>query len=120
MTLPLALLTGFAYALWQAASAAPTRFDWPFGPQPGLFVALMMVTGLAASWLGTLLWNKASRLLPAALLGQLIVFETMAALAYAFLWYGRPPGTHELVGIVLLIAGVLLGVRVFRRSSPPL
>lgn len=114
-TLPLALLTGLAYAAWERfAGPGNADFNWPFGPQPLLFVSLMAMTGLAASWLGTLLWNKASHLLPAALLGQLIVFETLAALLYAFFWYGRLPVASELVGIVLLVGGVLLGVRIFR------
>lgn len=115
-TLPLALLTACGFALWDIAlGEADNLFAWPFGPRPMLFVGLMLLTGLAASWLGTLLWNKASHLLPAALVGQLIVFETLAALLYAFLWYGRWPSPHEAIGIALLVAGVLTGVRVFRR-----
>ncbi|HQV16220.1 MAG TPA: EamA family transporter, partial [Denitromonas sp.] len=67
-----------------------------------------------ASWLGTLLWNRASHLLPAALAGQLIVFETMAALVYGFIWYGRWPSLAEMGGIALLLAGVVLAMRAFR------
>ena len=74
----------------------------------------MLTLGLCASWLGTLLWNRASRLLPTALTGQLIVFETLAAFAYAFVWRGSLPGTAALVGIALLVLGVILGVRTFR------
>ena len=66
---------------------------------------------------GTLLWNRASRLLPTALVGQLIVFETLAALAYAFIWRGTLPDRQILFGIALLIAGVLLGVRSFRTTQ---
>lgn len=114
-TLPLALLTGLAYLGWEALTGGREGgFMLPLGPRPMLFVGLMMVTGLAASWLGTLLWNKASHLLPAALLGQLIVFETLAALLYAFLWQARLPFAQELVGIALLVGGVLIGVRIFR------
>ena len=113
MTLPLALLAGLVWAMLD-----PDAFDWPLGPRPAAFVGMMLLLGLAASWLGTLLWNRASHLLPAALLGQLIVFETLAALAYAFIWYRRWPGAAESAGIVLLIGGVLLGVRVFRQRKP--
>jgi len=114
-TLPIALLTAVGFALWELGFGDPaTRFEWPFGPRPLAYLSLMLTTGLVASWLGTLLWNKASHLLPAALVGQLIVFETLAALLYAFIWYGRWPSAHEATGIVLLISGVLLGVRVFR------
>jgi len=44
----------------------------------------------------------------------LIVFETLAAFAYAFIWRGALPGGTALVGIALLITGVVLGVRAFR------
>ncbi len=116
-TLPLALLTAAGFAMWDLASGGGERaYEWPFGPRPDLFLALMLITGFAASWLGTLLWNRASHLLPAALVGQLIVFETLAALLYAFVWYGRWPSGLEVAGIVLLVTGVLAGVRVFRRS----
>ena len=76
-----------------------TGFAWPLGPRLRPSSACASLLGLAASWLGTLLWNRASHLLPAALVGQLIVFETLAALLYAFLWYGRWPGMAESAGI---------------------
>lgn len=114
-TLPLAILAALAFAAWQAVVAGGEgAFDWPLGPRPTAFAGLMLLVGLAASWLGTLLWNRASHLLPPALAGQLIVFETLAALLYAFIWYGRWPAPSEAAGIVLLVSGVVLGVRVFR------
>jgi len=63
---------------WSAASGNP--FAMPWGPTPARFVALMLAIGLLASWLGTLCWNEASQRLPTTLAGQLIVFETLAAL----------------------------------------
>jgi hypothetical protein len=54
----------------------------------------MLTLGLCASWLGTLLWNRASSLLPTPLVGQLIVFETLAAFAYAFIWRGCAARRH--------------------------
>jgi len=92
----------------------PGGFDYPLGPQPLRYVGLMLTLGLCASWLGTLLWNRASRLLPTALTGQLIVFETLSAFAYAFIWRGALPGGTALLGIALLVSGVILGVRAFR------
>ncbi|HEU0202331.1 MAG TPA: DMT family transporter [Burkholderiaceae bacterium] len=108
-TLPLAL-AGYALTwLWFAASAAP--FAMPLGPRALEFVGLMVAIGLFSSWLGTLCWNEASQRLPPMLAGQLIVFETLAALAYAFALRGRVPAWATLAGIALLVAGVVWALR---------
>jgi drug/metabolite transporter (DMT)-like permease len=108
-TLPLAL-AGYALTwLWFAIAVVP--FAMPFGPRPLYFGGLMLAIGLLASWLGTLCWNEASQRLPPALAGQLIVFETLSALAYAFVLRGQAPQTETLAGVVLLIAGVLWALR---------
>ena len=108
--LPLALL-GYAL-LWGVMKLRGTDFPMPLGPRPEFFIALMVAIGLFASWLGTLCWNQASQRLPTALVGQLIVFETLAALAYAFMLRGQMPQPLTLLGIGLLIGGVLWAVRV--------
>ena len=72
----------------------------------------MFAIGLFASWLGTLCWNEASQRLPTTLVGQLIVFETLSALAYAFMLRGTMPEAATLAGIALLVAGVLWALRV--------
>ena len=109
-TLPLAALGCMLFWLW--SSATSSVFVMPFGPTPALFIGLMFSIGLLASWLGTLCWNEASQRLPTSLVGQLIVFETLAALAYAFILRGQWPGAVTLVGAALLVAGVLWALRV--------
>jgi drug/metabolite transporter (DMT)-like permease len=89
----------------------------PFGPRPERFVLLMLALGLLASWLGGLCWNEASQRLPTVLAGQLIVFETAAALAYAFALRGSAPPTPTIAGVVLLFAGVLWALRI--KPEPP-
>jgi drug/metabolite transporter (DMT)-like permease len=111
VTLPMAAL-GFAgfwlYSTFQGSAA----FVMPLGPTPERFVLLMVAIGLFASWLGTLCWNEASQRLPTSLVGQLIVFETLSALAYAYWLRGRVPEPLTLLGIVLLVSGVLWALRV--------
>ena len=109
-TLPLALLGYLGWWGWSASAGEP--FPMPLGPRPWVFVALMCAVGLFASWLGTLCWNEASQRLPTTLVGQLIVFETLSALAYAYLLRGRMPEPATLAGIALLVAGVLWALRV--------
>ena len=132
-TLPMALVGYALFWAWQAwqgggeavvaataatatapglAPALPAAFPMPFGPQPALFIGLMLAIGLFASWLGTLCWNEASQRLPPALAGQLIVFETLAALAYAFAWRAQWPGLVTLTGVCLLVVGVMVALRV--------
>ena len=108
-TLPLALVGYAAYVTWSLVSEQPMAM--PLGPQPLRFVLLMLTIGLFASWLGTLCWNQASQRLPTTLVGQLIVFETLAALAYAFLLRGRAPDATTAMGIALLVVGVIVALR---------
>jgi drug/metabolite transporter (DMT)-like permease len=108
--LPLALL-GYI-ALWLYMSASGASFAMPFGPRPAFFIGLMATIGLFASWVGTLCWNQASQRLPTALAGQLIVFETLAALSYTFILRGQAPKPLTLIGVGLLIAGVIWALRV--------
>ena len=120
VTLPLAaagytLLWG--WTAWQGDAGAALAM--PFGPRPWAFVGLMLVIGLFASWLGTLCWNKASQRLPPALAGQLIVFETLAALAYAFVWRAQMPAPLTLAGVALLMAGVVTALRHARPVPHP-
>jgi drug/metabolite transporter (DMT)-like permease len=108
-TLPLAL-TGYA-SVWLWSWLSGDTFPMPFGPRALDFVLLMFAMGLLASWLGTLCWNEASQRLPPSLAGQLIVFETLAALTYAFLLRHEWPQPQTLAGIALLIAGVMWALR---------
>jgi drug/metabolite transporter (DMT)-like permease len=112
-TLPLAALGMLVYLL----VAGGVDEAGLLGPRPLEYVGLMLAIGLLASWLGTLCWNQASRLLPTSLTGQLIVFETLTALAYGFIHRGAMPDAWVWVGISLLVAGVLAGTRVFARAA---
>jgi drug/metabolite transporter (DMT)-like permease len=109
-TLPLAL-TGYA-AFWVWSAATGDVFPMPLGPRPWVFVGLMLAIGLFASWLGTHCWNEASQRLPTALVGQLIVFETLSALAYAYLLRSSWPPALTLLGVGLLLGGVLAAMRI--------
>lgn len=109
-TLPLALL-GYLLVMGQLHLTQP-KFTLPFGPKPGIFIALMLAIGLFCSWLGTLCWNEASQRLPAVLLGPLIVFETLAGLAYTFALRQQWPPLLTFCGIFCLIGGVVVAMRI--------
>jgi drug/metabolite transporter (DMT)-like permease len=115
-SLPLALVGYVAVIVFFTPSgfgSSASVAAW-LGPRPLVFLAWMFVIAFFASWLGTLLWNRASQLLPTALTGQLIVFETLAALAMGYAWRGAWPPLWSAVGIACLVAGVVVGVRAFQ------
>ena len=70
------------------------------------FVGVVSAVGIFCSVVGNALWNYASRALPMALMGQMIVFETVFASLYGFLWEARWPNPFETASLVLLRAGV--------------
>jgi drug/metabolite transporter (DMT)-like permease len=113
-TLPLALIGFAVFGMVNGLGATAHHFVFPLGPQPIKFIAGMLILGVAASWLGTMLWNYASQKLPTSLAGMLIVFETLAALLYTFILRGGVPAPQILLGIAMLCAGVALSVRVFQ------
>jgi drug/metabolite transporter (DMT)-like permease len=76
-----------------------------------------ILTGVFASWLAQYFWSVASQKLPLALSAQMIVSETIFALIYGFTFEGRLPHSAEMIGGVVLIFGVLWGVKIFSRRS---
>ena len=56
--------------------------------------------------------------MPVTLSGQLILFETLFALLYAFLYFQRWPRPLEIAAIVLLMIGVGWAMRVHAPAAP--
>jgi len=107
------LMTGFVAAGvwggidWLAPVATPPAGDH----QWTLFWGLNLLLALVSSWLGYMAWNACTRRLPLTLTGQMVVFETLFALAYGFAYLQRLPSTLEAISIVLLVGGVVASVR---------
>ena len=78
------------------------------------FAAVNCGVALGASVIGNSFWNAASRRLPLTLSGQMIVFETVFALLYGFLYEARWPHGLELLAALLLIGGVVVAARSHR------
>lgn len=74
---------------------------------------------LGASMVGNQLWNIASRRVPVTLSGQLIIFETLFALLYGFVYARQWPRPLEAAAMVLLVIGVGWAVRQHRLPESP-
>ncbi|MFX5494128.1 DMT family transporter, partial [Acinetobacter baumannii] len=77
-------------------------------------MAVSAGVAIFASLFGNACWNKASRLLPLTMIGQMILFETLFALLYGFLWEQRWPTLLEIAAMVLVTVSVLLCVSAHR------
>ncbi|MCH5549857.1 DMT family transporter [Pseudomonas syringae pv. syringae] len=118
-----ALLTGVMTGAQSMLLAAPV-----LGLQAGThgdseWLHFYLVAGgvaLLSSVVGGACWNQASRLLPLALSGQVLVIETLAALVFGFLWEHRLPDSYEISAIALLVTGVVWCLSCHRapRHSP--
>lgn len=71
------------------------------------FGGVVLAVAILCSVVGNGLWNYASRTLPLALTGQLIVFETIFASLYGFIWEARWPTGLEVAALVLMVGGVV-------------
>lgn len=71
---------------------------------------------LLASVGAALAWTFASQRLPVALSAQLIVSETVFGAIFGLAVHGRWPMTTEILGIVVLIAGIMAAIHVFHRG----
>jgi len=85
--------------------------DW------NLFWAVNIVLAVISSWFGYMAWNLCTRSLPLTLTGQMVVFETLFALVYGFVYLQRLPGLLETLAIVLLLGGVSASVWLHGRSA---
>lgn len=81
------------------------------------FATVSIAIAVLASIVGNALWNRMSRLLPLTLVGQMILFETLFALVYGFLWSWRLPTLLETAAFVLVVASVLSCIAAHRQRA---
>lgn len=94
-----------------AANMSHTPHAW------AQFASVSIGVALFASILGNALWNRMNRLLPLTLVGQMILFETLFALIYGFLWEARLPRPLEMLAFLLVVSSVLSCIAAHRRPA---
>lgn len=95
-----------------AFTLAPAQGDW------SRFAAVSSGIAITASIIGNAFWNGASRRLPMTLTGQMVIFETLFALLYSFLWEERLPRPTELLAIAALVTAVIWCARLHHGAQP--
>ena len=87
------------------------------GPTPVKYVLLMLFAGICCSWLATALWNMCSAKLPTALVGQLLVFETIFSVLYAHIQRLQWPSTTQTNGYHQIKPGKTDALRIFSKNQ---
>lgn len=87
------------------------------GTEWAQFAGVSIGVAVLASIGGNALWNRMSRLLPLTLVGQMILFETLFALIYGFMWEQRLPTLFETVAFALLVPGVMSCIAAHRKQE---
>jgi len=105
-----ALAMGLGVFVFPMETASHSQTDWL------RFWGVSAGVAIFASIVGNRLWNQASRLLPLTLTGQLIIFETLFALLYSFLWEQRLPTGLETMAILCLVTGISWGASAHRTA----
>lgn len=116
------LLTGVVACAQAAALIPVSALAEPIRHAAGAWMqlgAVSIAVAVAASIIGNALWNRMNRLLPLTMVGQMILFETLFALFYGFLWERRLPLPLEVAAFVLVAASVLTCIVAHRRHVPP-
>ncbi|APW37907.1 transporter [Rhodoferax koreense] len=109
----LGLVTGAsAVAMWMVAGSEAKSLLAQ--NQTALAALVFVATGVGSAWLGSILWNVASRRLSTSLCGQLIVSETLFALFYSFVWDGAWPSPLQWAACVLFTLGIIASIRAHR------
>jgi drug/metabolite transporter (DMT)-like permease len=88
-----------------------TTDDWIY------FISIAASLAFVASILGNAFWNRMSRLLPLTMVGQMILFETLFALLFGFLWEQRGPTLIEVISIISVILSVILCMQAHRKPA---
>jgi drug/metabolite transporter (DMT)-like permease len=83
------------------------------------FAGVSIGVAVLASIAGNALWHRMSRLLPLTLVGQMILFETLFALLYGFLWEQRLPKPLEAAAFILVVLSVVSCVAAHRKPAAP-
>lgn len=102
-------------AIWVSVSEIDDAVRDATTDQWQKFALVSLIVGVGSTWLATLCWSRASRLLPTTLAGQFIVCTPIAAVAYASLYRQALPSLGVSLGVLVLTIAVVLALRGLQR-----
>jgi drug/metabolite transporter (DMT)-like permease len=88
------------------------------GEELAMLALWSVLLGGGSTWLGTVLFNMASKVLDLTILGQMIIFEAVFGMLYVFIAVGEVPTPQELAGIAIALFAVWLSIRRLYEPEP--
>ena len=108
--LPVGLISFIIFRTWFLPETTLT-----LGDTPVWFVSVLLLNGFFSSIVAMSLWNYASKHAPTALVGQLMVFETIFAVLFGHIVAHKIPAMVLFLGVICLTIGVSLALHMFNK-----
>ncbi len=83
------------------------------GKEPIDFICVLIFAGVFCSFGATALWNAMSQKVPTAIVGPMLVFETIFSVTFGLIYEKTFPSFSLLLGMVLLVSGVVYTLKLF-------
>lgn len=87
------------------------------GADPGTFFPVALYSAVITTYVAVIFFNICAARVPTALLGELMIFETIFGVILGLIWDKRIPGVTLTLGIVLLLAGIMISLRIFAKAE---
>jgi drug/metabolite transporter (DMT)-like permease len=84
--------------------------DYRLGPDPWPSLGWLALLALTSQVIGWLLITVSMPLLPAAMIGVLLLVQPAGSVALSYVFLGEHPSALQLAGVVLVLAGVVVAV----------
>jgi len=83
------------------------------GKEPIDFISVLIFAGVFCSFGATALWNAMSQKVPTAIVGPMLVFETIFSVTFGLIYEKTFPYFSLFLGMVLLVSGVVYTLKLF-------
>ena len=88
-----------------------------FGPTPVTLLGAAVFGGVICSFVAGIFWNICSKKCPTALVGQMLVFETIFSVLFGHLYRMQFPTPTLCAGFLLLLFGISYSLKLFNDAT---
>lgn len=111
----LAILLPIGLVAYPLVAWLTPSIDGLFGARPWFFLAIVLWCSIVTTFVAMFFFNICSARVPTALVGQLMIFETVFSILMGLVYDWKLPTVMLTAGVILLLAGVVISLRIFAR-----